>query len=198
MASEVENVRVRRPGPLGIVLPLLVRHLMHEHASRQRANGERSAGLVIGRLPGGWHVFRDVPVGERGANINHVVVGPAGTFTLHSKDLTGKVWVGARSIRHNGHPTNFLSKAACDANHVSELLSSTVGRPIEVRGVLAILADEWTIDEEPADVHVGSPRGVKDWMLRLPLSLAPHEIVEITAAARTSTTWSARARTQHG
>ena len=107
-------------------------------------------------------------MGEGGANIDHVVVGPAGTFALGAKDLTGKVWIGARSVRHNGHPTNFLSKTACDANHVSEYLSSAVGRPIEVRGVLAILADEWTIDEEPADVHVGSPRGVKDWMLRLP------------------------------
>ena len=195
MASEVENFTYRRPRALGIVLPLLIRHLVNEHASRHRATGERSAGLVIGTLPEGWHVLRDVPVGERDANIDHVVVGPAGTFTLTAKDLTGKVWVGARSVRHNGHPTNFLSKAACDAHHVSEFLSSVVGRPIEVRGVLAILADEWTIDEEPADVHVGSPRGVKDWMLRLPLSLARHEVIEITAAGRTSSTWSARAST---
>ncbi len=28
--------------------------------------------------------------GERGASIDHVVVGPAGTFTLSAKDLTGK------------------------------------------------------------------------------------------------------------
>ena len=188
-----------RPRALGIVLPLLVRHLMHEHASRQRANGERSAGPVIGRLPEGWHVFRDLRVGERGGNIDHVVVGPSGTFTLSARELTGKVWVGARSVRHNGHPTNFLSKAACDANRVPEFLSSVVGRPIEVRGVLAILADEWTIDEEPADVHVGSPRGVKDWMLRLPVALSPHQIHEITAVAGTSSMWdSRRAFTRQG
>ena len=193
MGSQAEHFTLRRPGALGIVLPLLIRHLMHEHASRQRMNGERSAGLVIGRLPEGWHVLRDVPAGERGANIDHVVVGPAGTFALDAKDLTGKVWVGARSVRHNGHPTSFLSKAACDANHLSEFLSSVVGRLIEVRGVLAILADEWTIDEEPADVHVGSPRGVKDWMLRLPVALSPLQIHEITAAARTSSTWNTSA-----
>ncbi len=197
MASEVEDVRLRRPRALGIVLPLLIRHLMHEHASRQRSS-ERSVGPVIGRLPEEWHVFRDMPVGERGANIDHVVVGPAGTFTLSAKDLTGKVWVGARSVRHNGHPTNFLSRAARDAHHVSEFLSSVVSRPIEVRGVLAILADEWTIDEEPADVHVGSPRGVKDWMLRLPVSLSSHQIDEIIAAAGTSSTWSSRAFTRQG
>ena len=99
------------------------------------------------------------PAGRGNAwkGIDHVVVGPSGTFTLSARELTGKVWVGARSVRHNGHPTNFLSKAVCHANHVSEFLSSVVGRPIEVRGVLWTLADEWTIDEEPADVHVGEP-----------------------------------------
>jgi hypothetical protein len=198
MRSEVENVTLRRPGALGIVLPFLVRHLMREHASRQRLNGERSAGPVIGRLPEGWHVFRDVPVGAGGASIDRVVVGPAGTFTLHVKNLTGKVWVGARSVRHNGHPTNFLSRAACDATHVSEFLSSAVGRPIEVRGVLAILADEWTIDDEPSDVHVGSPRGVKDWMLRLPVALSSRQIHEISAAALMSSTRSTRAFTRQG
>jgi Nuclease-related domain len=198
MGSQIENSTLRRPRALGIVLPLLIRHLVNEHASRHRATGKRSAGLVIGTLPEGWHVVRDLPVGDRGAHIDHVVVGPAGTFTLNAKDLTGKVWVGARSVRHNGHPTNFLSKAACDAHHVSEFLSSVVGRPIEVRGVLAILADEWTIDEEPAAVHVGSPRGVKDWMLRLPVSLSPHQIHEITAAAGTSSTRSSRAFTRQG
>jgi hypothetical protein len=198
MRSEVENVTLRRPGALGIVLPFLLRHLMHEHASRQRLNGEPSAGPVIGRLPEGWHVFRDVAVGASGASIDQIVVGPAGTFTLHVKDVTGKVWVGARSIRHNGHPTTFLTKAACDATHAAEFLSSTVGRPIEVRGVLAILADEWTIDEEPADVHVGSPRGVRDWMRRLPVALSPHQIHEITAAAGTSSTWNSRAATRQG
>jgi hypothetical protein len=192
MGSEAENSTLRRHRSFGIVLPLLIRHLMNEHASRQRANGERSAGLVIGRLPDAWHVFRDVPVGARGANIDHVVVGPAGTFTLTAADLTGKVWVGARSVRHNGHPTNFLSKAACDATHVSAFLSSVVGRPIDVRGVLAILADEWTIDEEPDAVHVGSPRGVKDWMVRLPVALSPLEIHEIAAVTNTSSTWSTR------
>jgi hypothetical protein len=184
----------RRPRALGIVLPLLMRHLMKEHASRRRA-GERSAGLVIGKLPEGWHVFRDVPVGERGANIDHVVVGPAGAFTLSAKDLKGKVWVGARTVRHNGHPTDFVSKSACDASRVSEFLSSIVGRPINVRGVVAILADEWTISERPVHVHVGSPRGVKDWMVRLPVSLSRHEVDEIITAASTSSSWSARADT---
>jgi hypothetical protein len=177
----------------GFVLSLLFRPHTAEGALRRGANGERSGGLVIGRLPEGWHAFNDSPSGGHGLNIDHVVVGPAGTFTLNAKNLTGKVWVGARSVRHNGHPTDFLPKAAHEASRASRLLTAAVGRPVDVRGVLAILADDWTVKEKPSDVHVGSPRGVKDWLLRLPTTLSPHEVIEIAAAASKPSTWTTRA-----
>ncbi len=72
-------------------------------------------------------------------------------------------------------------------------LTAAVGRPIDVQGVLAILADDWTVRETPNDVHVGSPRGVKDWLLRLPATLSPHEVIEIAAAASKPSTWTTRA-----
>lgn len=187
--SAAVKARELRRAPLGFARWLLFRQHTDERAWRKGANGERFVALVIGRLPEGWHVFHDIPVGERGANIDHVIVGPAGTFTLNAKNLTGKVWVGARSVRHNGHPTDFLPKAAHEASRASRLLTSAVGRHVEVRGVLAILADDWTIKEKPSDVHVGSPRGVKDWLIRLPAMLSAHEIIEIAAAASKPSTW---------
>jgi hypothetical protein len=180
---------LRRADPLGFVRSLLFGQHTDERAWRKGANGERFVGLVIGRLPHGWHVFHDIPVGARGANIDHVVVGPAGTFTINTKNLTGKVWVGSRSVRHNGHPTDFLPKASNEAGRASRLLTAAVGRPVGVRGVLAILADEWTIKEKPAEVHVGSPRGARDWLLRLPIALSAREIIEIAAAASKPSTW---------
>ena len=177
----------------GFVLSLLFRPHTEEGVLRRGANGEPFGGLVIGRLPEGWHAFNDSPSGGHGVNIDHVVVGPAGTFTLNAKNLAGKVWVGARSVRHNGHPTDFLSKAAHEASRASRLLTAAVGRPVDVRGIVAILADGWTIDEKPTDVHVASPRGVKDWLLRLPTTLSSHEVIEIASAASTPSTWAARA-----
>ena len=100
-----------RTHPLGFVRSLLLREHTDERAWRTGANGERIVGFVLGRLPQGWHVFHDIPVGERGANIDHVVVGPGGAFTLNAKNLSGKVWVGATSIRHNGYPTDYLRKS---------------------------------------------------------------------------------------
>ena len=70
-----------------------------------------------------------------------------------------------------------------------------MGWPVEVRGALAILADEWTIKERPAAVWVAGPRGVKDWLLRLPAVLTPHDVIEIAAAASKPSTWGTLAGT---
>jgi hypothetical protein len=103
-------------------------------------------------LPDGWHVFNDIPVGERGANIDHLVVGPVGVFTINTKNLKGNVWLASRALLLNGIRTDYLPKASLEARRASRLLSSRIGRLIEVRPVLAILADEWTIKERPTDV----------------------------------------------
>ena len=189
---EDHSRELRRADLLGFVSSLLFRPHADQAAFRRGAHGDRFVGLVIGRLPEGWHAFNNVAGGEHGVNIDHVLVGPAGTFTLNARSLTGKVWVGARSVRHNGHPTDFLSNAAHEAGRVSRHLTAAVGRTIDVRGVLAILADDWTIKDTPSDVHVGSPRSVKDWLLRLPLTLSPHEVHEIATAASSPSTWAMR------
>ncbi len=155
-----------------------------ERAWRRGATGERVTAWWLGRLPDGWHLFNDIPVGERGANIDHVIVGPPGVFTVNAKNLTGKIWVGARSIRHNGHKTDYLPKSVAEAKRASRLLSSVLGRPVEVRPILAILADGWTVKEEPTDVLVAAPRGVKDWLKRQPATLSPAEVVAIERGGR--------------
>ena len=164
-----------------------------ERAWRNGAKGEPITARWLGRLPDGWHVFHDVPAGERGANIDHVVIGPGGVFTVNTKDVTGKLWVGSTGIRHNGHRTDFLSKATGQARRASRLLSTALGRLVTVRGVLAILADEWTITEEPADVLVRGPRGAKNLMLSQPVVLSMREVAEVAVAAADPATWTAPA-----
>ena len=102
------------------------------------------------------------------------------------------MWVGAKSILHNRRRTDFLPKASAEARQASRLLTSAVGRPVEVRGVLAILCDDWTVKQRPADVYVDATRGAKDWMLRQPAVLRAHEVLELARAASTPATWTAR------
>jgi hypothetical protein len=180
---------LRSAEPIRTLLGRFLGIITDERAPRRGANGERAAGWWLGRLPAGWHVFHDVRVGDVGANIDHLVVAPAGVFTIDTKNLTGKVWVGPKSVLHNRRRTDFLPKALAEARRASQLLSTAVGRPVEVRGALAILADDWTIKQRPADVYVGATRGVKDWMLKQPAVLRPHEVIELASAASKPATW---------
>jgi hypothetical protein len=198
------EVRRRRTGsaaerPLGFGIPETVWTLLErfigvhpdDRASRRGAEGERVAGWWLGRLPAGWRVFHDLPAGDAEPNIEHLVIGPGGVFTIGTKDLTGTVWVGPRSILHNRRRTDFLPRASAEARVAARSLSTAVGRPVEVRGVLAILADDWTIKQRPAAVHVAAPRGARDWILRQPAVLRAHEVVELAVAATKPSTWSA-------
>ena len=56
-----------------------------ERAWRRGGDGEERMGNILGRLPQGWHVFHDLPIGARGANVDHLVIGPAGVFTINTK-----------------------------------------------------------------------------------------------------------------
>lgn len=188
--SAAEQARsLRLAHPIRSRVDRLLGHRSDERAWRKGANGERVTGFWLGRLPDGWHVFHDVPVGTRGANIDHVVIGPGGVFTVNTKNLTGTIRVNPRTIQVNGVRTNYLPKATAEARRAGEFLSVAVGRPVEVRAVLAIIIDGWDIVKEPADVFVRGPRSAKNLMLSQPSTLSTHEVRELAAAAAKPTTW---------
>jgi hypothetical protein len=59
-----------------------------QHAWRRGAQGEESLAAELWRIarPGQWRYLHSVPVGSRGADIDHVLVGPAGVFTIKVLD----------------------------------------------------------------------------------------------------------------
>jgi hypothetical protein len=160
---------------------------------RRGTNAEHGSGEWLGRLPEGWFVFHDVALGERGATVDHLVIGPGGVFTITTKDLSGAIRVNARSIAHDGRRTSFLAKASAEAFRAASLLTAAIDRPVAVRGLLAILADEWIVKRLPDDVYVGGPASVKHWMLQQPPVLRPSDVIVLVAAASRPGTWTADA-----
>jgi hypothetical protein len=68
------------------VLPLLERH-------DRGATGEEQVGGLLGGMSGrGWHVIHDVSLGR--GNVDHVLIGPGGVFTVETKSRSGPVQVG--------------------------------------------------------------------------------------------------------
>ncbi|MDP9223202.1 MAG: NERD domain-containing protein [Actinomycetota bacterium] len=104
--------KLSQEAPVRSVAARLRRVHIPERAWRKGASGERWTGWWLSRLPAGWFVFNDIPVGEGGANIDHLVVGPGGITTVNAKNLTGKVWVDPKTLRVNGLPHQLLAKGS--------------------------------------------------------------------------------------
>ena len=63
------------------------------------ALGEIAVGRILATLPADWTVFHALPIGKKGADIDHVVIGPGGIFTINTKNHSGKaVWVAGHTL----------------------------------------------------------------------------------------------------
>lgn len=186
---ETAGRELRRVQPIRSRVDRLLHSRTAQRTWRRDASSDRATGFWLDRLPEGWVVVHDVPVGARGANVDHLVIGPGGVFTVSTKNLTGSIRVNPKTITNDGRRTRFLPRATAEADRAAERLSAAVGRPVEVRAVLAILADGWEIVKEPADVFVRGPRGAKNLMLSQPETLTRREVAELVAAAAEPSTW---------
>ncbi|HAM24174.1 MAG TPA: NERD domain-containing protein [Actinobacteria bacterium] len=166
-----------------------------ERAWRVGANGEETVGKKLEELAvEGWRVLHSVPVGNKGSDIDHMLMGPAGVFTLNTKmHPGGKVWVGERSIRVNGHPVPYLRNSRFEGERASRLLTEAVGWPVFVTPVLVFLTGslipDVTIKQEPEGVLVLNRMNVLKRFRRLPQRHTRDQIEAIYEAARRRETW---------
>lgn len=71
-------------------------------AFRIGAEGEERIGGLLDKLERhGYHALHDVPLRGYG-NIDHLVVGPGGVFTVETKNAAGKVRIRAGQLKENG------------------------------------------------------------------------------------------------
>jgi len=68
------------------VLPLV------ERRDRGATGEEQVGGLLEGLTGDGWRVIHDVTLGH--GNVDHILIGPAGVFTVETKSHPGPVRVG--------------------------------------------------------------------------------------------------------
>jgi hypothetical protein len=153
---------------VGTFLARLVDAKTDERAWRVGADGEETVGARLEKLTAqGWHVLHAVPVGTKGSDIDHVLIGPGGVYTLNTKHHPGgKVWVGQHAIKVNGHSVQYLRNSRFEAERASKLLTAAVGWPVFVKPVLIFLTGtlipDVTIKQQPDDVVVlDRPQGLQ-------------------------------------
>lgn len=158
------------------------------------ALGERHVGRLLQCLGPRWYVLHAVPVGTRGSDIDHVVVGPAGVITVNTKHHPDKrVWVGTRTVLVSGQRQPYLRNSEHEAQRAAKLLGEALGRPVPVRGAVAVVgAASLTVKQAPATVAVLDASRLVRWLERLPVTLPDAEVAEVAALAALPGTWQRR------
>jgi hypothetical protein len=99
--------------------------------------GESRVAKALRTLPEGWHIFHEV--GLMDGNIDYVVAGPRGVFTIEVIAEAGSVVANARGLYTNGRRNNRPVERAM--RHAAQL-EARLG--VEVKPALSIVGTDLT------------------------------------------------------
>ncbi|MEU6992319.1 nuclease-related domain-containing protein [Streptomyces sp. NPDC046465] len=153
--------------------------------------GERVTGRKLDRLKRrGWFVLHAVQWAS-GSDIDHLVIGPAGVFTINSKRHKGKsVWYGDRAITVNGSPTRHIGISQAEARRVARVLSQACGFPVSVRPTISVVdAAKVTVKGAAPPVLVLPVKDLSRALTGLSPVLPPGQAARIYEIARDPRTW---------
>lgn len=151
---------------------------------RLAMEGERAVGQYLERLrEQGYQVFHDV-IGE-GFNLDHVVIGPAGIFTIETKTWS-KPAKGSPKITFDGEHVlvggfapdrDPVLQAKAQSGWLRGLLSESTGRKFTVKPV--IVFPGWFIEQKPAatkEVWVLEPKALPGFLSNSAMVLSPEDV----------------------
>jgi hypothetical protein len=165
-----------------------------ERAWRIGADGEEKVAAQLtkaAKKDPRWRFLHAIPVGDLGSDIDHLIVGPGGIFTVNAKHHPGaKIWVGGNTFMVNGNRQPYIRNSRHEAARAAKLLTTACGFPIHVEGlIVTVNADDVTVKNGPDGVHVVPRTQVTRWLLRHGDILTDQNLDTIFDAARRSTTW---------
>jgi hypothetical protein len=194
-AAEARLAEMRERSKVGAFLVRAVDAKTDERAFRVGADGEEAVGPRLERLvKRGWHVLHSIPVGDRGSDIDHLLIGPGGLYTINTKNHPRKkIWVGEHAVLVEGQKTAYLRNSRYEADRVRKAMLRELGEELPVRPVLVLLTGtlipQVTIKKMPQDVVVLDRMDVPGVFKRAPQRLPPDIVRRVYEVARRSTTW---------
>lgn len=191
-----QAVALRQAAPVRTFLARVLRVHTDERAWRLGADGEEKVAAQLDKLlrrDPRWRVIHAIPVGDRGSDIDHLVIGPGGVYSLNAKHHPGaKVWVAGNTFMVNGQRQPYLRNSRHEAERASKLLTVATGRHVLVTGVVVpVGADDLVIRQAPVGVEVVNRMRLVKWLRARPESLDGRAVEVVFEAARRSTTWHA-------
>lgn len=147
-------------------------------------DGEKSVGQFLeGLREKGYQVFHDIITDD--FNVDHVLIGPAGVFTIEtktrSKPLRGKAEIDfdGETLKVGGYTPDRdpIVQALAQAAWLKRLLTESTGKAVPVRPV--ILFPGWFINDSRQnknDPWVLEPKALPKWLANEKAVLAPDEV----------------------
>ena len=155
----------------------------------QGALGEIAVGRILTRLPDGWTVFHALPIGAQDSDIDHLVAGPGGVFTINTKHHRDKsIWIADHVFMVSGQRQPHLRYATYEADRVGRMLGQRIPTPVQP---LLVLVDpkKITIRTAPKRVKVLDARHLVGWLKRRAAVLDPADLAETVAFLGNPTSW---------
>lgn len=153
-------------------------------ALRRGAEGEKVVGQFLERLrENGYHVFHDL-IGV-GFNVDHVLIGPAGVFTIETKTWS-KPQRGQARIKFDGEKLtvagrdpdrNPIVQARAQAGWLKGLLAESTGRQFEVFPI--VVFPGWYIEQTKDSLRnmwVLEPKALPKFLGNESRCLTPEEV----------------------
>jgi hypothetical protein len=194
--AAMEWFRYLRPHPpspklymLGAVLAIIfaayrfIKAWPHLKSLRLGRDGEKSVGQFLETLRGrGYRVFHDV-IGDR-FNVDHVLIGPAGVFTVETKthrkpNGLAQIIFDGDTIRIDGFEPdrNPVVQAKAQASWLRELLTESTGREFEIKSV--IVYPGWFVNNtgpKNRAIWVLNPKALPTFLDREPAQLSQENV----------------------
>lgn len=154
------------------------------HAIKLGIEGEKAVGQYLERLrESGYQVFHDL-IGA-GFNVDHVLIGPAGVFTIETKTWS-KPARGEAKIRFDGEQLltggreperNPVVQARAQSSWLKGLLAESTGRNYDVFPV--VVFPGWYIEQSNdclRNIWVLEPKALVKFLANAPQKLEPDEV----------------------
>lgn len=157
------------------------------------AQGEIAMGRILDMLPPEWTVLHALPAGMGALDIDHLVIGPCGIFTVNTKHHHDKdVWVAKSTLVVDGEARGYIPAAEVEAQRVSAIVEERMPLPAPVQPVIAFIdPKQVTIRERPTQVKVVDAWQLRRWLTNLSPVLSPAEQDEIVSLLDNPVTWHA-------
>jgi hypothetical protein len=155
------------------------------------AKGERIVDKQLGRLKlDGWQVLSSV-MKRSGADIDHLVIGPPGVFTINTKHHHGaRIRVGEQVVEVDGVQERYLPKSRHEAGSAARILSGSTGLQVRVTPVLAFVgADSIDTRGSLGDVVVARGEEIDEVLRERHAVYSVQERDHIYSVARRAEIW---------